>query len=60
MSKKNKNRDSAVARHTDYVIRQEFIQAPFGRAFKVGGHATGKKDVSRKRTKQNLKKEFAY
>lgn len=52
---KAKQRQSAVARHADYAAQQEKIDAPFGKAFKTGGHKTGKQDISRKRVKQSLK-----
>jgi hypothetical protein len=55
---KAKKRHSAVARHADYVAQQEIIDAPFGKAFKTGGHKTGKQDISRKRVKQGLKSSY--
>ncbi len=64
MAKKNNNqnqvRSSAVARHAEYTETQKHIESSFGIAFKTGGHRTDKRDVSRKREKQNLMKEFAY
>jgi hypothetical protein len=57
MAKKSKNRSSAVARHADYTEMQNYIDAPFGKAFKTGGHKTGAKDVSRKRAKQDWKRQ---
>lgn len=54
--RKLQKRASAVARHADYEAQQRIIQAPFGRAFKTGGHQTSPKDISRKSAKQNLRR----
>jgi hypothetical protein len=54
-SKNNSNAHySAVMRHAEYAERQKSIDCPFGKAFKTGGHKTGRRDISRKRMKQNL------
>ena len=51
-----KKQQSAFLRHTDYEAQQEKIIAPFGKAFKTGGHRTSKRDISRKQAKQDLKR----
>ena len=62
MAKKRNTQErySAVARSAEYQAFQQEIRCPFGKAFKTGGHTTGKKDISRKRARQNLKRELAY
>lgn len=42
LKKEKHKKESAVARNAEYQERQKNIEAPFGKAFKTGGHKSEK------------------
>jgi hypothetical protein len=55
LEQERRDQESAVARHADYEKKREAIVAPFGKAFKTGGH---KSEKSYKREKPQKGKDW--